>query len=419
WSDASVPLNPFYSDSKVGTSNISIPYDKIGYMPPIVNNSFLLIGGLSLDEPEKPMTAGAWLGAGEEIYVSQNNLYVSINEGYSGIRPMRFMAAQFMPPAQQEATLVYKFALKDGTVTYQARGQVPGTILNQFSMDESGSGYFRIATTEGQSFWMGDGTSSNNVYILDSGLNITGRLEDLAKGEKIYSVRFMGDRGYVVTFRTVDPLFVIDLKDQQKPSVLGSLKIPGYSDYLHPYDENHIIGFGKDTITVSQKDSSGNVTDTTAFYLGMKVALFDVSDVANPKVQSEIKIGDRGTDSELLNDHKALLFDKEKQLLAFPVNETKVDGPIVDANGYPNYGSMVFSGAYVYNLNLTDGFTLKGKITHVSSEEYMKSGYYEINYDKQIRRMLYIGDVLYGASNSMLSAYKLSNLEDLGSVSGN
>ena len=112
----------------------------------------------------------------------------------------------------------------------------------------------------------------------------------------------MGDRAYVVTFKTVDPLFVIDLKDPEKPVILGALKIPGYSDYLHPYDENHIIGFGKDTVEIKGQ----------AYYQGMKVALFDVTDVSNPVQKFSEMIGDRGTDSELLSNHKALLFSKRK-----------------------------------------------------------------------------------------------------------
>lgn len=148
-----------------------------------------------------------------------------------------------------------------------------------------------------------------NVYILDEALKVAGRIEDIAPGERIYSVRFMGDRAYMVTFKQVDPLFAIDLKDPKAPKILGALNIPGYSDYLHPYDGNHIIGFGKDTV---EKGSM-------AYYQGMKPAVFDVSDVAHPKEKFKEIIGGRGTESELLHNHKALLFDREKNLLAFPV----------------------------------------------------------------------------------------------------
>ena len=148
-----------------------------------------------------------------------------------------------------ERTVITKFGLDDGEVEFLGTGDVKGHILNQFSMDEYDE-HFRIATTSGN-FWQGD--SANNVYVLDPDLEVVGELEDLAPGEKIYSVRFMGEKGYVVTFKKIDPLFVIDLSDHENPSVLGKLKIPGYSDYLHPYDENHIIGIGKETVEAEEE----------------------------------------------------------------------------------------------------------------------------------------------------------------------
>ncbi len=416
WSDPAVPLNPEYTDSIFGEKSIQIPYEDIRYIPPIQSYSYLMVASVSLDELDKAMSVSAYLGAGQEIYVSQNNLYITVNEGYGGIRPMIWSNQEFIPAPLEEATLIYKFKLGDAKTKYLAKGQVTGRVLNQFSMDEH-NGYFRIATTVGPSWMSGENDSGNNVYILNDGLNVTGKLENLAKGETIYSVRFINDRGYVVTFRTVDPLFVIDLKDPKNPTILGTLKIPGYSNYLHPYDENHLIGFGKDTITVPYKDSTGKVISTTSYYMGMKVALFDVTDVSKPVQQFSVSIGDRGTDSELLYDHKALLFDKNTGLLAFPVNETKVSGPVIDPiYGYPSYGQLVFSGAYVYNLDLQKGFMLKGKISQLSESDYQQSGYYDVDYNKQIRRILYIDNVLYGVSNDIVSAYDLNNLKELASA---
>jgi uncharacterized secreted protein with C-terminal beta-propeller domain len=137
--------------------------------------------------------------------------------------------------------------LDQGNVRFVGSGEVPGTVLNQYAMDEQG-GYFRIASTKGQIGRNDEMTSKNNVYIMNEAMDVIGKLEDLAPGEKIYSTRFMGNRLYMVTFKQVDPLFVIDLTNPQAPKTLGSLKIPGYSEYLHPYDETHIIGFGKDAV---------------------------------------------------------------------------------------------------------------------------------------------------------------------------
>src|SRR5690606_4427933 len=130
--------------------------------------------------------------------------------------------------------------LLPGKVDYRAHGSVPGTVLNRFSMDEY-DGHFRIATTTGRIWGEGEDQSKNHLFILDGNMNRVGEETDIAPGERIYAVRFMGERAYMVTFRTVDPLFAIDVSDPAAPKVLGALKIPGYSDYLHPYDENHLI----------------------------------------------------------------------------------------------------------------------------------------------------------------------------------
>ena len=214
----------------------------------------------------------------------------------------------------------------------------------------------------------------------------------------------MGEKAYVVTFRDFDPFFVIDLKNKTAPKVLGELKIPGYSDYLHPYDENHIIGFGKDTVVVNG----------TAYYLGMKIAMFDVTDVNNLKEMFVEKIGDRGTESELLYNHKALLFNKEKDLLAFPVQVYKVKGDLYSEYGYPNYGELAFNGAYVYDISLESGFVKKGEITHSDSQQ---DPYGYNHYNSAIQRMLNIGDQLFAVSNHKVTSHSLSSVSPIGSLS--
>jgi uncharacterized secreted protein with C-terminal beta-propeller domain len=205
----------------------------------------------------------------------------------------------------------------------------------------------------------------------------------------------------------VDPLFVIDLKEPTRPEILGALKIPGYSDYLHPYDENHLIGFGKDTIEIKGQ----------AYYLGMKVALFDVSDVSNPIQKFSEIIGDRGTDSDLLQNHKALLFSKEKNLLAFPVTLMEIkDGSEKAKQDSLQYGQFTFQGALVYNLDLENGFRLKGRITHLSEEDYLKAGNSWYNSDKNVQRIIYIDDNLFTLSNEMIKANAIADLKEKGSV---
>ena len=289
----------------------------------------------------------------------------------------------------REQTVVSRIAIDRGKITPKATGSVPGTVLNQFSMDEYG-GNFRIATTVGHVSRSGGG-SSNNIYVLNSDMEIIGKLEDLAPGERIYSARFMGDRCYLVTFKKVDPLFVIDLSDPENPGVLGKLKIPGYSDYLHPYDENHLIGIGKETVEAEEGDFT--------WYQGVKLSLFDVTDVENPKELDKYEIGDRGTDSNALHDHKAFLFSRSKNLLVIPIllaeiDEEKYPGGVEDNT----YGDYVWQGAYVFDVDL-DGFRLRGRVSHADESEFEKSGYYYSS-PNSVKRSLYMDDILYTISDS-------------------
>ena len=321
------------------------------------------------------------LGSSSTVYCSLENLYLTTS-GYS-------------------ETGVHKIKLDNGSIEGIADGSVPGWVLNQFSMDES-EGYFRIATTTGYSW--GVASSKNNVYVLDPQMKVVGRLEDLAPGEQIYSARFMGDRLYLVTFKKVDPLFVIDLSEPTEPRVLGKLKIPGYSNYLHPYDENHVIGLGKEAVDAEGGDF--------AWYQGVKLSLFDVTDVSNPVEVAKIEIGDRGTDSPALYDHKAFLFSGERSLLVIPVLEAQVSGQYAsEANAY---GDFVYQGAYVFDIS-TEGISLRGRISHLQGDELLKSGYW-FDSDYSVFRSLYIGENLYTISGRMVKINSLADLSELKAI---
>ena len=297
-----------------------------------------------------------------------------------------------------EKTVIHKIAINKGKLEYKVFGEVAGKALNQFSMDERG-GYFRIATTKNRTWsrFAEDGRqeSYNNLYVLDEDLKIVGTLEGLARGERIYSVRFMQGRAYMVTFRQTDPLFVIDLKDPKNPKVLGKLKIPGFSNYLHPYDENTLIGIGKET---GESEWGGVITK------GIKLSLFDVSDVANPKEIDKYELGGRGSDSIALSDHKAFLFSRDKNLLVIPVS-------IREAKDGSNYGKFTFGGAAVFKVDKT-GFELKGKIDHSDGgKEGAVEPWHRYNYyNNTVKRSLYIDDVLYTFSSKYL---KMNNIDDL------
>ncbi|MBS4024164.1 MAG: beta-propeller domain-containing protein, partial [Clostridia bacterium] len=399
----STDVSPLFRDSTGQNEFVQVDFDKIRYFPGAIEPNYLMIGALNLEQPEQQLEISTFLGAGQNIYASLNNLYVAVTKYDFEENPITPGTKLWPGPVTRENTVIYKFALANGQVAFKEQGTVPGRILNQFSMDEH-LGYFRIATTTGDMWRTDEFTSKNNVYILNHKMVLMGKVEDIAPGERIYSVRFMGDRGYLVTFKTVDPLFVIDLKDPAKPAILGELKIPGYSDYLHPYDENHLIGFGKDAMEVNG----------IAYYLGMKIALFDVSDVHNPVEKFVEMIGDRGTHSEVLQNHKALLFSREKSLLAFPVTVMEVKGTEqYSYGGIPPYGQFTFQGAYVYEIDLENGFNLRDKITHLSTEDYLRAEqYYWPGDGKNVERLLYINENLYTLSQKVWKVHDLPSLSE-------
>jgi uncharacterized secreted protein with C-terminal beta-propeller domain len=291
----------------------------------------------------------------------------------------------------QSTTMIHKIGINNGAITYLAKGEVPGYLKNQFAMDEYG-GNLRVATTS--DVWTSRGQYEyNNVFVLDRTMKTIGSLTHIAEQEKIYSTRFIGDRLYMVTFKRIDPFFVIDLSTPSSPKILGKLKIPGYSDYLHPYDKNHIIGVGKETAA----NEWGGVSTK-----GLKLALFDVSDVEHPKQIDKVEIGDSGTDSAALSDHRAFLFDKNKNLLVIPARVVKtIDVPEKFSGGQ----QRIWYGAYVFGVTPERGFDLRGTVEHSTSGGY---AWYGSPYD--VKRSLYIGDTLYTLSQKQILANSLSRI---------
>lgn len=389
---------PLYYDSSAEEVAPVTTCGSVLYYPAVESTDYLIVAGIPIDEPKAEVTEKVVLGASGEVYASRDNLYVAEYDYWSWWNTV------------DEQTVIHKFSLDREGIDYEGNGEVPGTILNQFSMDEH-NGYFRIATTVGD-VWDTETPSTNNLYVLSPGLELVGKLEGIAPGEKIYSVRFMGRRAYMVTFKKVDPFFVIDVADPNHPKILGKLKIPGYSDYLHPFDEDHIIGFGKEAIDASSEEVEDRDLDF-AWYQGMKVAMFDVTDVENPTELHKIVIGDRGTESLLLSDHKALLFDAAKGLMAFPVTLAEIPENVKNDPGSPDntYGDYTYQGAYVYDVSIEDGFEYRGRISHYADDEVEDlAGYYWYGV-KDIQRILYIGDYLYTVSQSIVQANNMDDLE--------
>lgn len=386
-------LRPHTYDSKNGGTLTPVPYDSLSILPGTMEGSYSVISAVDLAEPsQNDISTKGFLGGSEQLYMSKDHLYLT--------------AAAYIPAASEDGTVtdsdadiavwmpqtanteIFKFALEETEVQFLASSEVAGSLLNQFSMDEH-NGYFRIATTEGFA-WNVNEPSKNHLFILDAGMKQVGAVEDLAKGERIYSARFIGDKAYMVTFKETDPLFVIDVSAPSAPKVLGELKIPGFSNYLHPLDENHLIGFGADTKLEPVKGGEPRVVTG-----GMKISLFDISDFSNPQEKDNEIIGGPGTYSQLQYDHKALFIHPEKSLYGFPLtmyNET--DGKYVEFEG---------EGAMIYTIT-PDGITEAANLISQSDMQYE-------DWAKSVQRILYSGDNLYTVANSEVKSYNLETYE--------
>ena len=261
--------------------------------------------------------------------------------------------------------------------SYAASGRVPGSILNQWSLDEH-EGTLRVATTEGA----GRRSSASGVTVFDAAgplLKEVGRVDGLGKTERIYGVRFIGDTAYVVTFREIDPLHVVDLSDPRKPRVTGKLKIPGYSSYLHPTDEGRLLGVGQD------------VDPKRGFLIGAQVSLFDVSDAAKPSRIDKATYGK--TWSHVTEDHHAFLYWEPERLAFIPIE---------------GYGERP-NGIIAMRVG-REGFEEAGRVshkTHVARNARSAAG---------ISRSLVVDDVLYTLSPFGIAATDLATFTERGWV---
>lgn len=392
--------------------------DKIKYLKDVKTTKQTLISTVDLNNETADIKLDSYLMNISNAYVSENAIYL-LNQKYNndskipikllfGFKGVFGLEDYYeMDSESGYYTEIYKFDIKEN-VEYKAKTKVKGKTINQYSLDEKDN-HLRIALYD---------NDGSRVAIFDEDLKQIGISDNVAKGEKMYSSRFIGDKVYFVTYKTIDPLFVMDLSNETKPKVLGKLKIPGYSTYLHPYDENHIIGIGMETKEIINRNSNGKVISTTAKVVGMKMALFDVSNVNSPVQISSVVIGDSRTTSAILTNPKALLFSKEKSLIAIPVNNYSQDFEVTSSNNYETminnytkYGKPYNAeGYFVYNINVQDGFKLKGVITH----EKTNATYYYSN--SKLLRGLYIDNNLYTVSETMIKVNELNSLKAVGEL---
>lgn len=334
-----------------------------------VTRSFLTASSIKVSDGKVIDTKTA-LGGGETLYANTNGFYLTAD-----VSNIHYLTKGFTSSEYEDKTRIMHFAIEDGKITAMAEGTVKGRPLNQFSMDEYND-HFRIVTTSYEDY-----TTVNSVYVLDKELKVVGKITDIAKGERVYSVRFMGDVGYFVTFRETDPLFAVDLKDPKNPKILSALKIPGFSNYMHPWGEGLLLGIGADA------------NEKTGIVRGIKLSMFDTSDPT--KVFEKNKEIIDISDSTVGTNHKGILADYNKNLIGFCSRSGKY---------------------YLYSYSKENGFKVKGVLETqrtLDSQGNYDDFYY---YDYNSVRGIYIGDYFYVCSPAGINSYKLSDLSNADSL---
>ncbi|MCR4563264.1 MAG: beta-propeller domain-containing protein [Clostridiales bacterium] len=393
-----------------------IPAEDIAVMRSTDRTSYLVIGSINFYGDELSPTSKAVLGGGEESYCTADTLYIS-NSVYDYELYTQQQLTDEEITVDMGRTEIFSFLLNEGRIEYKNYGTVSGVVNDQFSMDEH-NGYFRIATTVG---WNG----YSIVTVLDKNLKRVGELTKIAEGEQIYSVRFMGDTAYVVTFENTDPLHVIDLSNPKAPKILGQLEIPGFSSYLHPVSDKYILGIGQD------RNEEGEMTTE---YENTKLSVFDISDPMNPTEVSTLVLDGY---SAAQDNHKAFVVLPDGSYM-IPLNLyyygegegfrdiSRSFRFLIDENG------QIISGNSYYNERVVDIYEIpvdeKEEETTTEAEEevdydeyeetYYENDYYNTHYTyyNDIRRIVYANSVVYNIGDYYIEAFDLESAERLGEV---
>lgn len=350
--------------------DVYMPFDKMG-------NEYTVISSFSLSDPENKVDSKAVFGYGSICYVSQKNIYITESDYNDNDENVT-------------RTAIRKVSYKDGELKGVAQTKIKGTLNDSFSIDEY-DGNLRVVTTVsdlggdngvmplfGARSASSDDVASveeqqdyNALYVLDEKLQIIGEISDLALDETVYSARFMGEIGYFVTYKQMDPLFSVDLSDPKNPKILGELKIPGFSEYLHPYGEGKLLGIGMDV------DEEGVTTS------GVKISMFDTSDPSDVKEKDKLVIEDTYS-TDVSYNYKAAFIDTEKNLI-----------------GFKTYGDGEGAVYRIYSYDVEKGFT-----------EVFEA---QTNYDDSIRG-LYVGNVFYLVDGNTVRAYDMTNFEKIDDI---
>lgn len=359
---------PEVQGKSIEAENIYMPQEAEG-------NEYTIITAFSLDNPSEKTDSKAVFGYSDVCYISENNIYITSN---------------YYEDSDVSRTLIRKISYTDGKLVGVAQTKIKGMLNDSFSIDEY-EGNLRLVTTIDEIYSNNDimplnetadktekavaenvkdaVPGTNSLYVLNDKLEIIGSIHNLAKDETIYSARFMGDTGYFVTYRQVDPLFSVDLSDPENPKILGELKIPGFSEYLHPYGDGKLLGIGMDV------SEDGFTTE------GVKLSMFNVTDPSNVTEENKYTIEESyGTDVGY--NYKGVFVDVQKNLF-----------------GFVTYHDGVTYQLYTYDE--AEGFK------EVMSRQL--SGY-------EGSRGLYIGDVFYLVSGNMIESYSMNGFEKIDDI---
>ena len=358
--------------------------------------SFTSVVSLDMANDDAPTTATILSSPGA-VYASEKSLYVSVpsEQTYGG--PW-YNGYDDVP----QVSSVHKFRISglSSDTRYIGSGLINGRVLNQFAMDEKDD-LLRVASTTGH---VPDPAVESQLTVLgeaSSGLTQLGIVQHIGPKEDIRSVRFDGARAFVVTFKKTDPLFVIDLSNPTQPTVAGELKIPGFSTYLHMLDENHLLSIGYDA----------NDHDSFAFFDGVLLQIFDISDANNPTLAQRYKIGTRGTSSDALTDHLAFNYFAPLKMLAVPMT-------ICEGGGDGSFGAnMTFSGLMLFDIDAKTGIAEHGRVpyplpanTSFNSDASCSNWWSDA--DSDVKRSVFMDRYVYAVSSRAL---KVESIDAMGS----
>lgn len=344
----------------------------IGLMPEPQGPTYTVVSSIDLAS-RKRVDSQSVLGGTGTVYLSTDNLYLAAANWDPSPQVRERAGAGDLQ--QSSVTQLARIAIASGELTLAAQGAVPGSVVNQFALDEY-AGHLRVATTvQGQNkkAWV----QRADLFVLNAKLKVVGSIRSLVTDESVRSVRFAGPIGYVVTFRQMDPLFALDLADPAKPKVLSALKIPGFSTYLHPWGDGRLLGLGRDATTKGEDR-------------GLKLSMFDTADPLDVAETAVKKFA--GQDAEALYDHRAVFVDPATGMIGLAVTNWS--------------GEKVTVRYLVFHYDQAEGFAQVGKLAvDASTDGNIPS----------VRGMA-IGDYLYLASARNVSSYSTTGLDQVADV---